>query len=149
MLKQLMISKKIEQRKAVLAELEEQERGLETRAEQIEAALAEAQTDEEIATVEEEVSKIEAEKEELKQKKANLEAEIAELESELEQLNSKAPKNNEGGKRDMSDKLEVREVINDYVRTKQIRQIEGFKVVDGGVLVPERYWHRIENPKMW
>ena len=95
MLKQLMIAKKIEQRKAVLAELEEQERGLQTRAEQIEAALAEAQTDEEIAAIEEEVSKIEAEKAELTEKKTKLEGEIAELESELEQLNSKDPiKNN-------------------------------------------------------
>jgi len=94
MLKQLMISKKIEQRKAALAELEEQEKGLETRAEQIEAALTEAQTDEEIAAVEEEVGKIEAEKEELKQKKASLEAEIAELEGELEQLNAKDPTRN-------------------------------------------------------
>jgi len=147
MLKQLMISKKIEQRKAALAELEEQEKGLETRAEQVEAALAEAQTDEEIAAVEDEVSKIEAEKEELKQKKAGLEAEIAELEGELEQLNSKAPKNNEGGKRDMSNKLEVREIINDYVRTKQLRQMEGFKVVDGGVLVPEEILAPYRKPE--
>lgn len=147
MLKQLMLSKKIEQRKAALAELEEQEKGLETRAEQVEAALAEAQTDEEIAAVEDEVSKIEAEKEELKQKKANLEAEIAELESELEHLNSKAPKNNEGGKRDMSDKLEVRELINEYVRTKQLRQMEGFKVVDGGVLVPEEILTPYRKPE--
>lgn len=147
MLKQLMISKKIEQRKAVLAELEEQEKGLETRAEQVEAALAEAQTDEGIAAVEDEVSKIEAEKEELKQKKASLEAEIAELEGELEQLNSKAPKNNEGGKRDMSNKLEVREIINDYVRTKQLRQMDGFKVVDGGVLVPEEILAPYRKPE--
>lgn len=95
MLKQLMIAKKIEQRKALLAELEEQEKGLTTRAEQVEAALAEAQTDEEIAAIEEEVSKIEAEKAELTEKKTKLEGEIAELESELEQLNSKDPiKNN-------------------------------------------------------
>lgn len=147
MLKQLMISKKIEQRKAALAELEEQEKGLETRAEQVEAALAEAQTDEGIAAVEDEVSKIEAEKEELKQKKASLEAEIAELEGELEQLNSKAPKNNEGGKRDMSNKLEVREIINDYVRTKQLRQMDGFKVVDGGVLVPEEILAPYRKPE--
>jgi len=147
MLKQLMISKKIEQRKAALAELEEQEKGLKTRAEQVEAALAEAQADEEIEAVEEEVSKIEAEKEELKQKKASLDAEIAELESELEHLNSKAPKNNEGGKRDMSDKLEVREIINDYVRTKQLRQIEGFKIIDGGVLVPEEILTPYRKPE--
>lgn len=147
MLKQLMISKKIEQRKAALAELEEREKELKTRAEQVEEALAEAQTDEEIGAVEEEVSKIEAEKEEFKQKKANLEAEIAELESELEQLNSKAPKNNEGGKRDMGDKVEVREFINNYVRTKQLRQIEGFKIVDGGVLVPEEILTPYRKPE--
>ncbi len=94
MLRQLMLSKKIEQRKAALAKLEEQEKGLETRAEQVEAALAEAQTDEEILAVEEEVNKIEAEKAELTEKKANLEGEIAELESELEECNSKEPKSN-------------------------------------------------------
>jgi len=147
MLKQLMLSKKIEQRKIALAELEEQGRGLETRAEQIEPALTEAQTDEELAAVEEEVNKIEAEKEELKQKKSKLENEIAELEGELEQLNSKAPKNNEGGKRDMNNKVEVREFINNYVRTKQIRQIDGFKVVDGGVLVPEEILAPYRKPE--
>ena len=94
MLKQLMLSKKIEQRKAVLAELEEQERGLQTRAEQVEAALTEAQMEEELAAVEEEVSKIEAEKAELTDKKTKLQAEIAELEKELEQLNSKDPTKN-------------------------------------------------------
>ena len=91
MLKQLMIAKKIEQRKAALAELEEQERGLETRAEQVEAALTEAQTEEELAAVEEEIRKIEAENAELTVKKTKLQAEIADLEKELEELNSKEP----------------------------------------------------------
>ena len=93
MLKQLMIAKKIEQRKAALTELEEQERGLQTRAEQVEAALTKAQGEEELAAVEEEVSKIEAEKAELTDKKTKLQVEIAELENELEQLKSKEPKN--------------------------------------------------------
>lgn len=160
MLKQLMIYKKIEQRKAVLAELEEQERGLETRAEQVEAALAEAQTDEEIAAVEEEVSKIEAEKEELKQKKAGLEAEIAELEGELEQLNSKEPKNNppaqsakrnqfqggdymikrgffQGMSRSAVENLIVREDVKDFIQN--VRTLIGQKraVTGGDLLIPD------------
>ncbi len=159
MLKQLMISKKIEQRKAALAELEEQERGLETRAEQIEAALAEAQTDEEIAAVEEEIGKIEAEKEELKQKKASLEAEIAELEGELEQLNSKEPKNNQkrslaepqvqggdymikrgffqGMSRSAVENLIVREDVKDFIQN--IRTLIGQKraVTGGDLLIPD------------
>ena len=107
MLKQLMISKKIEQRKAVLAELEEQEKGLQKRSEELEAAIEEAQTDEELAVVEENINKLEEEKQHLAEQKSKLENEIAELENELEQLNNKAPqnmptersvkKNNEGG----------------------------------------------------
>ena len=92
MLKQLMISKKIEQRKAALAELEEQERGLQTRAEQVEAALTEAQMEEELAVVEESIAELESEKQGLAEKKGKLEGEIAKLEGELEQLNQKAPK---------------------------------------------------------
>lgn len=94
MLRQLMISKKIEQRKAELTELLEQEKALQKRSEELEVAIDEAQNDEEIATVEEEIGKIEIEKNELIKKKTKLESEIAELEGELEQLNSKEPKNN-------------------------------------------------------
>lgn len=107
MLKQLMISKKIEQRKAELAELLEQEKGLQKRSEELEAAIEEAQTDEELAVVEENINKLEEEKQHLAEQKSKLENEIAELENELEQLNNKAPqnmptersvkKNNEGG----------------------------------------------------
>lgn len=92
-LKQLMIAKKIEQRKSSLAELITQEDGLKTREAELETALEEAQTDEEIALVEENTDKLETEKTELEEKKSKLEGEIAELEGELEQLNSKEPKN--------------------------------------------------------
>jgi HK97 family phage major capsid protein len=97
-LKQLMLTKKIEQRKAALNELLEKETGLQTRSAELEKAIEEAQTDEEVKTVEEEVEKLEAEQKELGEKKSKLEGEIAELEGELEQLNSKEPKNNERGK---------------------------------------------------
>jgi HK97 family phage major capsid protein len=160
MLKQLVLSKKIEQREAVLAELEEQERGLETRAEQIEAALAEAQTDEEITAVEEEVSKIEIEKEELKQKKASLEAEIAELEGELEQLNSKEPKNDpppvepvrgktQGGETRMKrgffagmnrgevDALIAREEVREFLQRTRELAAQKRAVTGGDLLIPD------------
>ncbi len=97
-LKQLMLTKKIEQRKSALNELLEKETGLQTRSAELEKAIEEAQTDEEVKTVEEEVEKLEAEQKELGEKKSKLEGEIAELEGELEQLNSKEPKNNERGK---------------------------------------------------
>lgn len=47
-LKQLMLTKKIEQRKAALNELLEKENELETRSEQLEQAIEEAITDEEV-----------------------------------------------------------------------------------------------------
>ena len=119
-LKQLMLTKKIEQRKAALNEFLEKENELKTRSAELEKAIEEAQTDEEVSTVEEEVEKLEAEQKELSEKKSKLEGEIAELEGELEQLNSKEPKNNERGKEGMGK------------RSRQINQHEYFtrEVVD-------------------
>ncbi|WP_271814502.1 phage major capsid protein [Clostridium beijerinckii] len=92
-IKQLMISKKIEQRKANLAELLTQEEAFKTRSAELEQALEEAKTDEEIAAVEEEVNKLEGEQTDFDEKKSTLEGEISELEGELEKLNSNEPKN--------------------------------------------------------
>lgn len=92
-IKQLMISKKIEQRKSSLAEIQAQQEGLTTRSAELEKALEEAKTDEELATVEEEVNKLDTEQTELDEKKGKLEGEIADLEGELEKLNSNEPKN--------------------------------------------------------
>lgn len=91
MLRQLVLSKKIEQRKNALAELLIQEEEIQKRSAELEAAANEAKTEEEIAAVESGVEKLEAQKDELEQKKSKLQGEIAELESELEQLNAKAP----------------------------------------------------------
>ena len=92
MLKQLMLAKKLEQRNTELTKLLEQEKALETRSEELEAALIEAETDEEVAAVEEKVTKFEEEKAELTEKKSKLEEEIARIENEIEELKSKAPK---------------------------------------------------------
>lgn len=92
-IKQLMLSKKIEQRKSSLTELMTQAEGLNTRSANLEKALDEAKTDEEIAAVEEEVNKLDTEQTELDEKKGKLEGEISELEGELEKLNANEPKN--------------------------------------------------------
>lgn len=145
MLKQLMLAKKIEQAREILNGYVEEEENLQTRSEELELAIDEAKTDEEIAAVEEEVKKLEEDKTELLEKKSKLEGEIAELEGELEELKAKEPNNDKRGENNM-DKLETREQIQEYVRTKgQIR--EGFKVVDGGVLVPEEILSPYRKPE--
>ena len=139
MLKQLMLSKKIEGLRSTLNEFLEEEAKLTTRSEDLEASIEEAETDEEIEVVEEEVEKLEEEKSKLEEKKSKLEGEIAELEGELEKLNSNKPSNTQRNK-EGDDKMELREAIGTYVRNKKIgeeRAVEGFKVVDGGALVPE------------
>ena len=93
-LKQLMISKKIEQRKASLTELITQEEVFNTRSSELEISIEEAKTDEEIAVVEEEISKLDVDKAGLEEKKGKLEGEITALEGELEKINSNEPKNN-------------------------------------------------------
>ena len=93
-LKQLMLSKKIEQRKAALTELLKTKNGLDKRATDLETSIGEAKTDEEIAAVEEATNKLEADQKDFNDKKGKLEGEIAELEGQLEELNSKEPNNN-------------------------------------------------------
>jgi len=147
MLRQLMIAKQIEQRKNALNELVQQEETLKTRSEELEEAIEAAQTEEEIATVTEEVEKVEAEQAELQKKKSKLEDEIAELEGELEEIKSKEPDNTERKKGvEKMEKRELRDLIGSFVRTKgrMLREdpptepeLVGFKIVDGGVLVPE------------
>ncbi len=160
MLKQLMISKKIEQRKAELEELLKQEQGLKTRSEELEAAIEEAKTDEEMATVEEETTKLEKEQGELKEKKTKLEGEIAELENELEQLKNKEPKNDpppvepvrgktQGGETRMKrgffagmnrgevDALITREEVREFLQRTRELATQKRSVTGGDLLIPD------------
>jgi HK97 family phage major capsid protein len=90
-LKQLMISKKIEQRKSSLADLMIREEDFEKRSKDLETALEEAKTEEEISTVEGEVDALETDKADVAEKKSTLEGEIETLEKELADLNDKVP----------------------------------------------------------
>lgn len=150
MLKQLMIQKKIEQRKTALEELLSKEKEYQTRAEELQQAIEEAETDEEVKVVEEEVNKLEDEKQKLEEKKSKLEAEIAELEGELEQLQRKAPSNQkrtnlkvEGEGEPMS-RLYVRELLKTgeyYKRSEVVEFYDKFKnlraVAGGELTIPE------------
>jgi len=158
-LRQLLISKKIEQRKNALAELLIQEEELQKRNEELEAAATEAQTDEELATVEEEVGKLEAQKGELEQKKSKLQGEIAELEAELAQLNAKPPAdehrsaNQQRGEYQVAKEYHIAQVrkmleTGEYFQLPEVREFyEKFKnlrAVSGGELtIPQVIINRI------
>lgn len=139
-LKQILLGKKIEQRKSSLAELQKKDETFVTRSKELEQAIEEAKTDEEVEVVENEITSHEEGKKTHDEEKATLEEEIAGLEEELRTLNEKKPKQEEKRGNENMDKKELRSAINTFVRTKgtvQERDVEGFKVIDGGILVPE------------
>lgn len=83
-LRQIMLSRKIEQKKQELAALREKDADFQTREDSLTKAIEEAQTEEEQKTVEEEVEKFDAEKTAHDGAREKLEAEIGDLEAELE-----------------------------------------------------------------
>lgn len=91
-LKQIMLRKKIKAKREALAELETAATSIETRSAELEAAIGEAKTDEEIRAVEDEVDKLEKDKEENDTAKKTLGDEIQELEKELNEVEDKKPK---------------------------------------------------------
>ena len=83
-LRQIMLSRKIEQKKQELAALREKDADFQTREDALTQAIEEAQTEEEQKTVEEEVEKFDTEKTAHDESKEKLEEEIGDLEAELE-----------------------------------------------------------------
>lgn len=91
MLKVLMLNKKLTQSRSVLeAHLEKDD--FEKREKDLEAAIDEAETDEEMETIEAEITKLTNEKSEFEDEKTKLEEQVEDLERQLEELNSKEPK---------------------------------------------------------
>jgi len=142
-----MLSKKIKGLRDSLNALLEDERKLATREAELAEAVDQAETEEEVAAIEESVTEIEEEKAAIAEKKSKLENDIAELEGELDELKAKEPDNTERKKGvEKMEKRELRDLIGSFVRTKgrMLREdppaepeLVGFKIVDGGVLVPE------------
>lgn len=89
MLKQLMISKKLEEKRNLLAELMKRGAELEQREKDLETSIEEAETEEEVSLVEQEVEKHGKETKEYEEEKTKLEGEINDLEEELRKLNEK------------------------------------------------------------
>ena len=116
-LKALMLRKKIDDKKKELEALRASN-DFAKREEELEAAIAEAETEEEKAAVEEEVEKFENEKAEFEAKEGALDVEVRNLESELEEEEKKletpapveSPKPEEGRKDDH--KMETRKFFN-------------------------------------
>lgn len=158
-LKALMLRKKIDDKKK---ELEALRAGndFDKREAELEAAINEAETEEEKSAVEEEVNKFEAEKAEFEAKEGALDQEVRDLESELEEEEKKqvaapvpeeAPKPEEGRKdehkmearkffgmnRQERDAFFAREDVKDFLQ--RVRDLKGqTRAVKGAdLLIPE------------
>lgn len=154
MLKQLMLSKKIEQAREALNGYAKKEEEFKTRSEGLKTTIEEAKTDEEIAAVEGEVEKLEKDKNDLQEKKSKLEDEIKDLEGELEELNSKEPKNqgnkdnNKGGV--TMNRAQARELLRtgEYYEREEVKdfydKFKNLRAVTGGELtIPDIVVNRI------
>lgn len=90
-LKQIMLSRKIEQKRSELEALRAKDADFEKREAELEQAIEEAQTEEEQMAVEEEVTKFDSDKAAHEEAKTNLETEIDGLEAELEASEAEPP----------------------------------------------------------
>lgn len=90
-LRQIMLGKKIEQKKSELEELRAKDADFQIREEELEKAIDEAETEEEQKVVEKEVEKFDAEKNAHEKSKVKLESEIGDLETELAESEKEPP----------------------------------------------------------
>lgn len=169
-LKQILLARKIEQRKSLLEELTTKDEDFATRSSNLENAIEEAESDEDISAVEEEVEKLDEEKTEHEEKKATLEGEINELEDELSELNenapnikdnenrSKAPTNNirhtEGESRMKVNKYETRSQMLDRLNVEEVRDfyskvseaaLNKRALTETNLLIPEQVINMIQT----
>lgn len=138
----VVIGAKLNLKRNSLKTVEEKLRSLIAKRDELSASIDGVENEEDLAAIENEVNENDKAIDEVEDEKSSLEKEIEELESELERSNQKKPKSRSkepGGKGNMDkEKLqELRSAINAYIRSKGAEVREGFKLVDGGALVPE------------
>ena len=123
-------------KRSTLQNIEKQLHALLAERATLEKAVDEAQTEEDLNAVEAQIEEKQQAVDQLEQEKTTLEADIAELEEVVQRSNDKKPK---GVERSVnSNESEVREGINAYVKSKgQVRDMEGFKSVNGEAIIPE------------
>jgi HK97 family phage major capsid protein len=108
----------------------------------LEKAVDDAKNEEELTALEKDIQDNQTAITEAEQEKATLEQEIKDLETELERSSQKKPSNRgKTGDEKKMDNVQIKELrsaVNAYIRSKgaEVRAVDGFKLVDGGALVP-------------
>lgn len=148
-LRQLMLSKKIEEAQAGLDKLRTKSIEFDIREKELETAISEVKTKEERSTLEGEVEKFASEREKHNELITAAESELENLREELNETNKKTPPNkverDKGMKRGKEELEELRSGINNYVKSKgQLR--DGFTSIEGGALIPEELLTPQEKP---
>lgn len=140
----VLLGAKLNLKRSSLKEVETKLNEFVKKRDELSASVEGVNNEEDLTAIENEVNENEEEIKKVEEEKANLEKEIEELETQLEELNRKKP--DKGAKRNMNKNPELRESINQYVRTKgQVR--EGFKTVDGGALIPDELLAPVKAPE--
>lgn len=143
----VIVSAKLNMKRSSLSGIEEEINKLTQKRNELAESVEAVENEEELAAIENEVNENDQAIASQEDEKSKLEEEIQGLEKQLEELNAKSPDQNKGDERKMTvAKVETRDAINAYVKSKgQTR--EGFKVVDGGALVPEELLSPVKAPE--
>lgn len=163
MLKQILLTKKINRCKEKLEEYLTKRSELTEQAEQLERAVDEVTTDDEMKDVEEsadeltkQLDEVNAQIKALEDEKQQLEDELAAIEED-EQPQEESEEAERGAQKTMSKRETIKNTeevtyqerakaaINGFVR-KQERAIVGFKTTDGEVLIPEELLQAYKQP---
>ena len=129
-LRQLMIIKRTEQRNDELAKIQSQIEELKNKERELEEALTDAGTDEELTTIEQKYEEIKAEEEKLNEQMTVLQEAIKELELELEGMSDKEPVAEETNSDNKSEKrgdtkMENRTEAINYLQREEVRDFYG------------------------
>lgn len=142
----VILSAKLNMKRSALSKMDEEIKQLLAKRSELAESVEAIENEEELAAIENEVNENDQAIADQEDKKSKLEEEIQGLEKQLEELNAKSPDKQKGDERKMPEKVEVRDAINAYVKSKgQTR--EGFKTVDGGALVPEELLPPVKAPE--
>lgn len=163
MLKQILLTKKINRCKEKLEEYLTKRSELTEQAEQLERAVDEVTTDDEMKDVEESADELTKQLDEvnaqitaLEEEKQKLEDELAAIEED-EQPQEENEEDERGAQKTMSKRKKIKndeemtyqerakKAINGYVH-RQERAVTGFKTTDGEVLIPEEILQAYKKP---
>lgn len=146
MLKQLRLAKELEMKRSKLNDLLTREQEYKQKADELAAAITEAETEEDIALVDESVAELEEQKAELQEQKQQIESEIAEVEAKLEELTNQQEEviENEETKTNEKEERGNVKMTNNYFETRSVKEFyEGLKelktraVTGGELTVPQ------------